>query len=36
MKPSSRAARTIRAILRIGFLRAETELPLAILFDIAA
>lgn len=36
MKPSSCAARTIRAILRIGFVRAEAELPLAVLFDIAA
>jgi hypothetical protein len=29
MKPSSCAARTIRAILRIGFVTAETELPLS-------
>jgi hypothetical protein len=36
MKSSSCAARTIRAILRIGFVRAGTELPLGVLFDIAA
>jgi hypothetical protein len=36
MKSSSCAARTIRAIFRIGFVRAEAELPLAVLFDIAA
>ena len=31
MKPASRAARTIRATLRIGFGGAEAELPLAVL-----
>jgi hypothetical protein len=36
MKPSSRAARTIRFILRGDFVRAQTELPIAVLFDIAA
>jgi hypothetical protein len=36
MKPSSCAARTIRANLRTGYVRAEAELPLGVLFDIAA
>jgi hypothetical protein len=36
MKPSSRAARTIRAIVRTGAVGAQAELPLAVLFDIAA
>jgi hypothetical protein len=31
MKPASRAARTIRATLRIGLVGAEAELPLAVL-----
>jgi hypothetical protein len=36
MKPSSRAARTIRAVLQTGSVRTEAELPLAVLFNIAA
>jgi hypothetical protein len=36
MKASSRAARTIRAVLRIGSAGAQAELPFAALFDIAA
>src|ERR1700689_3942859 len=33
MKPSSRAARTIRSIVPIGAVGAQAELPLAVLFD---
>jgi hypothetical protein len=36
MKTSSCAARTIRSILRIGFVGAQAQLPLATLIDIAA
>jgi hypothetical protein len=36
MKPSSPAARTIGAVLRIGCVGTQPELPLAVLFDIAA
>jgi hypothetical protein len=36
MKPSSAAARAIKAILHIDLVRPQAELPLAFLFDIAA
>jgi hypothetical protein len=36
MKRSSRAARSIRSIVRTGAVGAQAELPLAVLFDIAA